>query len=94
MDKVVFTLLSSVVIFLILTFCTQFAVVREEKLNEYCEYAFFMGQYTALQGDVRIDTTTFKWTKSPWFSKQIPIFDYGVSELGKEAQKQIALKAY
>lgn len=94
MDKVVFGLSASIAIFLILTFFTQFVVINEKKLDEFCEYAFFMGQYTALQGDVRIDTTTFKWTESPWFSKKLPIFEYGVTELGKEAEKQIVMKAY
>lgn len=61
-------------------------------LIESLEYAYFSGQIDALQGDIRVDTTTFMWSKSPWNDNNLPIFIYGESKIGKKAKQEMLLK--
>lgn len=69
-------------------------IMSKKRLQETCEYAYFMGQYDAINNRVKIDSSTLQWTASPWLDKTIPVFEYGTSKLGKKAEQQISIGVY
>lgn len=81
-------LLTTLIILLFYFLCKSY----RDHIIESLEYAYFSGQVDALQGDVRVDTTTFMWSKSPWNDNKLPIFIYGESEIGKKAKQEMLLK--
>lgn len=92
MNRFVNSLLS--IVFLasaILLFYISYKSYKND-LIESLEYAYFSGQINALQGDIRVDTTTFMWSKSPWNDNRLPIFMYGESKIGKKAKQEMLLK--
>lgn len=84
--------MKKIVIYLTVALSTSSCVITTEKrATEAMEYAYFSGQVDALQGDIRIDTTTFMWTKSPWNNDNLPIFMYGESKIGKIAKQEMLI---
>ena len=66
-----------------LLFFNSASIVK--KLPEVCEGCYFLGQRDALNGNIKIDTTTFQWIESPFDDVELEDvkFHYGVSSLGK-----------
>lgn len=83
-----------IAIFAIIGIVTGVQIMSKKRMQEVCEYAYFMGQYDAINNRVKIDSSSLQWTESPWLDKTIPIFEYGTSKLGKEAKKQISIGIY
>lgn len=79
-----------IVIYLTMALLASSCVITtEKKITEALEYAYFNGQVDALRGDIRVDTTTFMWTKSPWNNGDLPIFMYGEGKIGRMAKQEI-----
>lgn len=79
---------------IVVIFFATHEFISEKELKEQYESAFFLGQYTAIKGDWRINTSNLQWAKSPWPNNEQPIFKYGESELGKKVKKQIEKNEY
>ena len=67
------------------TYLLLFSVSIVKKLPEAWEGCYFLGQRDALNGNIKIDTTTFEWIESPFDNVELEDvkFHYGVSSLGK-----------
>lgn len=84
--------MKKIVIYLtVALFASSCVITTEKRATEAMEYAYFSGQVDAFQGDIRVDTTTFMWTKSPWNNGDLPIFMYGESELGRMAKQEMMI---
>lgn len=56
------------------------------------EYAYHQGQVDALNGDIKIDSTSYCWTESPWDDGATPTYIYGEGELGAKAKNRNEIK--
>lgn len=84
--------MKELIICLIFLFVICFCTINSKKKNiEALEYAYFSGQVDALRGDIRVDTTTFMWIKSPWNNGDLPIFMFGEGRIGKMAKQEMLL---
>ena len=82
--KKVIIILSAIIMF---TGCN----VKSE-LCELVEYAYHQGQVDALNGDIRIDSTSYYWVKSCWDDGTTPRYIYGQGELGAKAKNRNEMK--
>lgn len=56
------------------------------------EYAYHQGQVDALNGDIKIDSTSYYWIESPWDDGSTPTYIYGQGELGAKAKNRNEIK--
>lgn len=56
------------------------------------EFAYHQGQVDALNGDIKIDSTSYNWVESPWDEGITPIYIYGQGELGARAKNRNEMK--
>ena len=61
-------------------------------LYELAEYAYHQGQVDALNGDIKIDSTSYYWIESPWDDGATPRYIYGQGELGAKAKNRNEMK--
>lgn len=64
----------------------------KSSLYELAEYAYHQGQVDALNGDIKIDSTSYYWVKSCWDDGTTPRYIYGQGKLGAKAKNRNEMK--